>query len=50
MGDTAAQKPTLKQRRPEEIAPEEIGGPHQPDVSAAEMEHILHALMEQQTR
>lgn len=50
MGETAATKPTLKQRQPQEIPCEEIGGPHRPEVSAVEMQEILHALMEQQTR
>ena len=50
MGDTEGDMPTLKQRQPQSLPPEEIGGLHRPEVSAVEMEEILHALMEQQTR
>ena len=50
MGDTSGLNPTLKKRQPQAVAPEEIGGVHRPEVRAAEMEEILHAQMEQQTR
>ena len=48
MGNTTI-RPTLTQRQPQHLAPEVVGDPHQPEVSADEMRQILFALMEQQT-
>lgn len=50
MGETISRKPTLAQRRPQQIPADEIGEQHRPEVSADEMQQILLALMEQQTR
>ena len=50
MGETIATRPTLAQRRPQELPADEVGDQHRPEVSADEMQQILLALMEQQTR
>ena len=50
MGDTISRKPTLAQRRPQQLPSDEIGEQHRPEVSADEMQQILLALMDQQTR
>ena len=50
MGETISMRPTLAQRRPQQIPADEIGDQHRPEVSADEMQQILLALMEQQTR
>lgn len=50
MGETTVARPTLAQRRPQQLPADEVGDQHRPEVSPAEMQQILLALMEQQTR